>query len=134
MSDPTNDPTISDDDSLLRRVPQEPSFVVWDEHTGAERPSTGSFRIDADGVSVYLLSALSAFRDPCLAVADIDRDRPGRCIQLTVRSCRDRGMGVVRDPIDEATLGRAHALILPPANMGKRRVQKQLSEIARFCA
>lgn len=50
LSDPADELTISDDDSPLRRGPQDPGFVVWDEHTGAERPSTGSFRIVANGV------------------------------------------------------------------------------------
>jgi len=58
LSDPVDDPTISDDDDLLRRVPRSPSFVVWDEQTGTERPATGSFRIDENCVSGYLLSAL----------------------------------------------------------------------------
>ncbi|HRY11183.1 MAG TPA: hypothetical protein P5544_14545 [Candidatus Nanopelagicales bacterium] len=134
MSGHADDPTISDDDSVLRRVPQEPNFVVWDEQTGAERPSTGSFRVDEDGVSVFLLSVLRDLPDPCRSVADADPDRPGRCIELPVGACRDRGMGVARDPVDEPPLGTAHALILAPAEMGKRRFQKQLAEIARFCA
>lgn len=134
MSDPVDDPTISDDDDLLRRVPRSPSFVVWDEQTGTERPATGSFRIDENGVSGYLLSALRAVQDPCRTVADRDSERPGRCIELRVRSCRAWGMGVVRDPVDEPPLGFAHALILAPVDAGKRRFQKQLSEIARFCA
>lgn len=134
MSGHADDPTISDDDDLLRRVPQDPNFVVWDEQTGAERPATGSFRIDDDGVSVYLLSALRDLPDPCMSVADSDPQRPGRCIELSVGACRDRGMGVARDPVDEPPLGPAHALILAHADVGKRRLQKQLAEIARFCA
>lgn len=134
MSDPTNDATISDDDDLLRRVPKTPSFVVLDEQTGAERPATGSFRIDEDGVSVYLLSALGALPDACKRVAHRDPHRPGRCIQLSVRACRAHGMGVVRDPVDASALGRAHALILAPADVGKRRLQKHLSDIGHFCA
>lgn len=73
MSDSGDDPTISDHDSLLRRVPQHPNFVVRDEQTGAERPATGAFRIDRDGVLRYLLSELSTFRDPCRTVASADR-------------------------------------------------------------
>jgi len=63
-----------------------------------------------------------------------DRDSERRCIELPVRSCRAWGMGVVRDPVDEPPLGFAHALILAPVDAGKRRFQKQLADIAGFCA
>lgn len=134
MSDPRDDPTVSDDDDLLRRVPQSPSFVVRDEASGTERPATGSFRFDKDGLSVYLLSALTNLGNPCRTVADSILERPGRCIMLPVRTCRAQGMAVIHDPVNQSTLGLAHALLLRPDDVGIRRLQKQLSDIARFCA
>jgi hypothetical protein len=42
-SEKTDDPTIGDQDSLLRRVPNWPNMVKFDQNLGVNRPSSACF-------------------------------------------------------------------------------------------
>lgn len=54
-----DDPSIVDDDVLLRRIP--PEQIVPDHNTGGVRPSSGAFCDDGQGhpMSVYLTSRIN---------------------------------------------------------------------------
>lgn len=131
MTTPPNDASITGDDLLYRRV--HPTMVVPDG-SGGERPSSATFRPNAgddDGLSGYLGSAvalISAVPADCLP--------PGRDYSLAVivvQDVRDRGHGVLRDPVTDAEkpnpCDAAHALITGFAS-GRAR-DKQARALAR---
>ena len=52
--DPLDDPDIPDSDALYRRLSDSgPSMVAVDLETGERRPTSGAFKPDDDGVSVF---------------------------------------------------------------------------------
>ena len=60
-----DDPSIAGDEVVLRRVKAKPSMVVTDSLTGAVRPSSGAFKPDDDGISVYREQLLLDVGFPC---------------------------------------------------------------------
>ena len=46
-------PPLAADDAVFRRIPDDPNMLATDRVTGDRRPSSGAFKPDADGVSVY---------------------------------------------------------------------------------
>ena len=86
-----DDPSISDDEIVLRRVHE--SFVVLDENVHRKRPSTLAFKQGgADGlVSVYL----NVETRPDAVV--VEGPEPFLA-SIRVGALRELGLGVVRDP------------------------------------
>lgn len=97
-----DDPTILDEELLLRRVLVKPRFsIIWDENMGCWRPSSVSFENHQNGspMSVVLERLLeSEGRTP----QDVLTDHDGFALAaITVLLARDCGQGVVRAPLPE---------------------------------
>ena len=133
---PGDDASIPDDEELNRRLSDEsPNMVVVDALSGARRPSSGAFKPDDDGVSVYREGVL---RSRGLTAADLVV-RPGNLVvSLPVGAVRAISLGVRDDPwprgIPDPDHPRnaAHALIVGWDGLGKsarRQRQRALSEL-----
>src|SRR5687767_14101392 len=101
---PPNDPTISDDELIYRRVIADTQAVYIEPATQVSRPTSAAFRSkDQEPLSVDLASL--TMPQEVLSRAP----RPGFYLaEVRARSIRDCGCGIVRDPQPE---NAAHALI-----------------------
>lgn len=133
---PGDDANIPDNEALYRRLSDDsPNMVVVDALSGVRRPSSGAFKPDDDGVSVYRESVLQGRG---LTAADVVV-RPGNLVvSLPVRAVRAISLGVSDDPwprdIPDPDHPRnaAHALIIGWDGLGKsarRQRQRALSEL-----
>lgn len=133
----SDDPTIRDDDRLYRRLSDSsPNMIATDALTGVRRPSSGAFKPDDDGVSVYRESLLQ--RD-ALTAADVVRSPQNLVVALPVGDVRAISpLGVRDDPwpvgIPDETHPRnaAHALINGWHGLStgeRRRRQRALAEL-----
>jgi len=119
-----DDPSIPDADALYRRLSDSsPSMVAYDQETGERlRPSSGAFKPDPDGVSVYRRSRLE---EDGLSGQDVARHPWNLVASVDVGEVRSIALGVRDDPwpsdIDEAEhpRNRAHALITGLERLGK---------------
>lgn len=127
MPDSGDDPRIPDTDALYRRLSDSrPSMVAVDLETGARRPSSGAFKPDEDGVSVYRRGLLTVTG---LGPDDVVRHPLNLVVSVDVRDVRSIGLGARDDPwpsdIDEPDHPRnaAHALItgLERLSRGERK-------------
>ncbi len=128
------DPEIQDGDGVLRRIPDAGrNMLAEDVMTGERRPSSGAFKPDKDGLSVYLESTLSA---NALGPADLVMKTGNLVVRIPVGDVRSVDLDVVADPwpkdVPEADHPRnaAHALITGWEGMSKnerRRRQRELS-------
>lgn len=128
-----DDPSVPGDESLLRRLSDDgPSMIATDAVTGERRPTSGAFKPDPDGLSVYRLSKLVEFD---MGAADVARTPWNLIVSVSVEQVRSIELGVRDDPwprdIDEEAHPRnvAHALIVGWANLTKgerKRRQKAL--------
>jgi hypothetical protein len=127
------DPGIPDEDSVLRRLSDSgPNMVVVDQLTGARRPSSGAFKPDVDGVSVYRRSRLVAKR---LTEADLVRAPQNLVVELGIGEIRCLARLDVKDdpwPADTLVEPRhprqaAHALIVgwDGLSRGEKRARQQ---------
>lgn len=108
-------------------------MVTVDSLTGTRRPSSGSFKPDHDGVSVYRKRRL---QEAGLSAADVVKAPINLVASLLIGEIRSLPpLGVRDDPwplgIDDPTHPRnaAHALIVGWTGMGvsdRRRLQKSL--------
>lgn len=131
MTTPPDDASITGDDLLYRRVHHT---MVVPDGSGGERPSSATFRPndkDDDGLSGYLGSAIAQ-----IPAVPADCLPPGSGYTLAaigVQEIRDRGHGVLRDPVTDAEKPNrcdpAHALITGFAS-GQAR-DKQARALAR---
>jgi len=119
---------------LLRRIPSTPNFIVTDEATGGQRPSSGAFAFGADGLSVYRAVLIPGREPPCDIVARLLPERPGRSVEFLAAECLVFALSVEADPTDQPIVGRAHALVRRKPGTGRSKAQRQLAGIARFCA
>jgi hypothetical protein len=88
-----DDPTISDDAELWRRIP--PWHIFSDENIGGIRPSSAAFEDDPDGepMSVYLADEC---RDPHIALAGHEGFG---LVAITARLARECKQAIVRQPV-----------------------------------
>jgi hypothetical protein len=131
--DPLDDPKIPDSDALFRRLSDSgPSMVAVDLETGERRPTSGAFKPDDDGVSVFRRGLLQAAG---LGPDDIIKRPWNLVVSVEVGDVRSIGLGARDDPwpsdIDEPQHPRnaAHALIVGLERLGRnerRRRQKAL--------
>ncbi len=131
--DPRDDPAIPDSDTLYRRLSDAgPSMVAVDLETGERRPTSGAFKPDEDGVSVYRRGLLDAAG---LGPDDVVRNPWNLVVSVDVGDIRSIRLGACDDPwpadIDEPEHARnaAHALITGLERLAKnerRRRQKDL--------
>jgi len=125
-----DDASIPNTDDVYRRLSDSgPNMVRVDLETGERRPSSGAFRPDADGVSVYRRSVLE---EGGLGASDVVRNPWNLVVSVNVGEVRSIELGVRDDawPADivEPTHPRnaAHALITGLERLGKsRRVRRQ---------
>jgi hypothetical protein len=128
-----DDPTISDAELLYRRLSDSgPNMIAVDLLTGEQRPSTGAFKPDPDGISVYRDSAM---KEEGISVADLVT-RPGNLIvSLSVGDVRSIWLGVRDDkwpadvPDPEHPRNAAHALIIGAETLGKHEQKRRLREL-----
>ena len=131
---------IADEVELLRRLSDRgPSMLVTDQVTGMQRPTSGAFRPDKDGLSVYRHDRLA---DNKLTVADVIRHPQNVVAALAageIRAMED--LAIVDDPYpnagtpDDHPRDVAHALVVGWATLSKNqriRKQKAMSTLARL--
>ncbi len=104
-------------------------MVAVDQATGERRPSSGSFKPDADGVSVYQESVVRAHG---LGPADLVRSSLNLVVEVLVGELRTIELDVQPDPwpgdTDDPNHPRnaAHALIVGMEQLAKKaRLNKQ---------
>lgn len=112
-----DDPAVSDDEELLRRIPWVPDHVGFDPQTGERFPTIAAFQRRAgEGMSVHLVSVVeSNGREACNAY---DIERFGT-VAFPVRVPREVGAGVIaasapEDVEPDPVLRAAHAEVRPP--------------------
>lgn len=100
---PLDDPSISDDAELWRRIP--PWHFYFDEKLGRSRPSKAAFEDDGDGSPMSVVLASEA-GPPESALAE----HPGYALSaITAGLARACGQLIVRDPTPEEP---AHAVVV----------------------
>lgn len=133
-----DDPTIPDDELLLRWVPAfDPNLLARDSATGEILgPTSGAFSPDTDGASVYLDSLVQA---EGLEARDIRHAETDSVWTLRVNDVRELALGVLRDPwpndVNDPEHPRyaAHALITGLLGVSKKsriRAQRGLARAA----
>lgn len=125
-----DDPEIPDNESVSRRLSDGgPSMVAVDLLNQQRRPTSGAFKPDDDGVSVYRKSKLEAAR---ITAADLVRVPQNIVVSLDVGDIRSLELGVRDDAwpadVDDRDHPRngAHALIVGWNGLGKNeRIRRQ---------
>ena len=127
-----DDPAIDDGETALRRLSDSgPSMIAIDIVTGERRPSTGAFRPDEDGVSVYRESVLQTNN---LTAADLVRTPQNLVVGVAVGEIRSIASLGIRDDPWPSDFGEpdhprnvAHALIVGWRGLTKNeRKRRQL--------
>jgi hypothetical protein len=142
-SPPDGEPTpnLRDDESIpntevLYRRLADPggSMVAIDQVTGIRRPSSGSFKPDADGVSVYRRGLLE---QNGLGPEDVITGPRNLVVGVEVGDVRSIGLGAWNDPWPtgipdpEHPRNAAHALITGLEHLGKKtRLRRQQALVA----
>jgi hypothetical protein len=131
VSTPPDDPTIVDDDDLLRRVPNRPRMVTT-ESDGKLRPTSAALalREGETGCSVDVRGRLEDPDEP-LTVLD-GHDAAWGVATCTAGAARTDGAHHVVS--DELPDNRAHAQVVPTATSksAQRRNFKSLAERMTF--
>ena len=136
----TDDPNILDEEALYRRIYNDSrNMIAVDTVTGDRRPSSGAFKPDEDGVSVYRASKL---RHVGLGPKDVTTAPSNLVVSVSVGSVRTlQPLGVADDtwpqgvPNPDHPRNGAHALIVGWSGLStnvRRRYQKKLAELAAF--
>jgi len=95
-ADPLDDPGIPDSDALFRRLSDSgPSMVAVDLETGERRPTSGAFKPDDDGVSVFRRGLLLAAG---LGPDDVIKHPWNLVVSVDVGDVRSIGLGARDDP------------------------------------
>lgn len=130
-----DDASIPNDEVLYRRLADAgPNMVAIDQVTGTRRPSSGSFKPDSDGVSVFRRSLLQ--RDG-LGPRDVITSSGQLVVGVEVGDVRSIALGALDDPwptgIPEPEHPRnaAHALITGLEHLGRAsRLRRQRALVA----
>src|SRR5262245_61561436 len=119
MAEPpyVDDPTISDDDLVLRRIPKTQRVDDPKTPTGS-RPTTGAFDDSVDGSPLSMSLASECVNPRALIEGMADAG----VVAVSVRQLRALGQGVVRDPTEADP---AHVLVFghKPRSFGKAMVR-----------
>lgn len=130
-----NDETIPNREVLYRRL-SDPgsSMVAIDQVTGARRPSSGAFKPDADGVSVYRRQLLE---QAGLGPEALITAPQNLVVGVEVGDVRSIGLGAWNDswpadvPDPQHPRNAAHALITGLEHLGKKaRLRRQQALVA----
>jgi hypothetical protein len=126
-----DDPAIPDSESVYRRLSDTgPSMIAVDLATHKRRPTSGAFKPDAEGVSIYRKSKLDA---AALTHTDLVRGPQNVVVSLEVGEIRSVAHLAVRDDpwpadVDDPSHARnsAHALIVGWSGLSKnQRIERQ---------
>lgn len=126
-----DDPAVPDGESIYRRLSDSgPSMIAIDLKTQERRPTSGAFKPDGDGVSVYRKSKLDAAG---FTANDLVRAPHNVVVGLSVGEVRTLAQLGVRDdawPRDVADHAHprngAHALIVGWSGLSKsQRLERQ---------
>ncbi|GAA3104266.1 hypothetical protein GCM10020254_57610 [Streptomyces goshikiensis] len=128
-----DEPSIPDDETIYRRIPNKPEFMAPDLLSGERAVSRTAFQWDDDGISVHRSSILEA-ND--LGPESIIRREGQMVFGFTAAAPRVCGAGVVDDPIpDDPPAGIAHALIqcetVKPDRARRREIAETLAGASR---
>jgi hypothetical protein len=122
-----NDPDISDDSVVYRKVLARPGFLVPDlEGNRPPSPAPGAFKCDPDGISVYRDELLAKInKEP----EDVKKNPDDLIFGVLAQKVRDAGAGVVDtpDPEDEV-LGEAHASIRYQERSVNKKTERAVRE------
>ena len=116
MSLSTDDPTVGNEEKLLRRV--RPDQIVWDDNEKRFRPSSGAFydSSDGSGMSISLDSVLQEYgHDASYALRGYGDQG---LVVLTAAFVRSLKQGVIREPLPEDP---AHGEVVGKKTQGIRR-------------
>jgi hypothetical protein len=100
-----DDPTISDDDLLWRRVPDWPSFIAEDKTAGHFRVASSAFDDDADDDPMSVVLAAEATVGSVL-----EGHAAFGVVAFTAGFARRQGQIIVRAPEEHQP---AHAKVVP---------------------
>lgn len=118
-----DNPDISDEEKIIRRIPMNPEHTTFDAELGIRRPSPGAFRRAAgEGTSVHRSTVLVELNRPIGSLYDSNRYS---AVQFPVKTVREAGAGVLdtEPSIEEepdSDLRAAHAEIRPPERARNR--------------
>jgi hypothetical protein len=124
-------------DVVIRRLShQGPSMIATDRITGARRPSSGAFKPDEDGVSVYSQAAMT---DRNLTVHDLRTGDANVFVALAVSAIRDvTDLDVVGAPwpsyADSHRRNAAHALIVGWGSLTKKQRKERQDQLVQMAA
>lgn len=130
-------PAVPDHDRALRRLSDSgPNMIAVDVLTGDRRPSSGAFKPDEDGVSVFREAVLAASQ---LTSADVITSPQNLVVALSVAEVRTISPLDVRDdpwPVDVPDPAHpryaAHALITGWGGLGKSERRRRQQELTRL--
>ncbi len=119
MHEYADDPTISDDEELWRRI--RPLWVIRDNNQGGWRPTSQAFHDHPDGspMSVFLASVMQAAQRP---PTDAVRGHEGfHLAAITAGLARSLDQRVVRDPQEDEP---AHGSVVGQKKRACRKLAK----------
>lgn len=127
MTVPANDPSIADDDTLLRRVPNFSSYTAPDG-TGGRRVSSAALELrdDETGCSVEVQERLADPQHPVMLLDGCPPDWGLACCAASDARYQDLHR-VVGDPLVDDP---AHAHIVPTV-IGRKAQKRNFSDLAK---
>jgi hypothetical protein len=136
--DSEDDSSIPDDEILYRRIAHYGSgdLVAVDAITGHRRPSSGAFKSDNDGISIYLDGVLS---EAGLGPHDLVRAPQNAAVAFRAAIPRQLSLGVVRDAWptgtddDDHPRNAAHALIVGFLGLSAKERRRRQKALAQSC-
>lgn len=131
-----DDPSIPNEEVLYRRISSDsPNLIATDAVTGEKRPSSGSFKPDKDGLSVYRKTILQESK---LELEDITTSTSNIIVSIKVADVRNLPpLGVVNDPCPQGIKdeghprNKAHALIVGWQGLTPRERKQRQRELTR---
>lgn len=121
-----DDPSIMDDDGLLRRVPIQPAQIIWDDNLKQQRPSSAAFKDHPNGspMSIALQPVLSELNLPVQSVLS-GYETTHALVMFTADVARKNGQGVARAPLPPSD--PAHGVVFGPKT---QKVRQSLAKAA----
>lgn len=128
-----DDTSIPNAETIYRRVPNKPDFMVPDLETGEKALTRTAFQWDDDGISVHRSSILE---ESGLGPDAVVRRDGQMVFGFPAGAPRTCGAGVVNDPVtDDPPAGIAHALIqcetLKPDRARRREIAETLASASK---
>lgn len=126
-----DDPSVSDDEILHRRVLNTVDCLVYDDNQGRYRPTSVGFKIDPDGMSVYRDSILIGLGLDGHAVAASGRG--GLVYSFDALDARNESFGLLPDPVMPSVqpVDPAHALMTTDPTWSPGVRKRHLTELIR---